>query len=186
MTLDGDLMANSRDDHGSAGTSTILIDAGGSFGSPSWVVQKLFMSSQPAALVRSKLEMTAVSSKGVHSVRQVPCTTWPNGGTCVLNGTSKSPSSMLAASVSLSTTGEIQAKLVNYGARTVTLVLELGMSAPAGGLTWMASPTPDTVNSFADPRRVRLQDKVLTFDAGKTTIQLPAWSASVVKVRRGD
>ena len=33
----GDLMANSRDDHGSAGTSTILIDAARSFGSPSWV-----------------------------------------------------------------------------------------------------------------------------------------------------
>ena len=37
---------HSDDNHGSVGTSTILIDAGRSFGSPSWVVQKLFMHAQ--------------------------------------------------------------------------------------------------------------------------------------------
>ena len=35
VSSDGDLMANTRDDHGSSGTSTILIDAASSFGSPS-------------------------------------------------------------------------------------------------------------------------------------------------------
>ena len=57
---DGDLMANTRDDHGSSGVSTILIDAAHSFGSPSWAVQKLFMTHQPAALLPARLNLAAV------------------------------------------------------------------------------------------------------------------------------
>lgn len=177
-------MANTRDDHGSAGTSTILIDAAGSFGSPSWVVQKLFMSSQPVALVPSTLHIAGVSAGSPRNTVQLPCTAWPNGGTCVLNGTNESPTSMLAASVSVSTTGEIQAKLVNYGTQAVTLVLELGTSAVAGTLLWMSAPTPDTVNSFVEPRRVSLQDKSVAFEGGKSVTVLPPWSASVLTVRR--
>lgn len=174
-------MANTRDDHGSAGTSTILIDAAGSFGSPSWVVQKLFMSSQPVALVPSTLHMASLRNAG-----QLPCTAWPNGGTCVINGTSESPTSMLAASVSVSMIGEIQAKLVNYGTQAVTLVLELGTSAAAGTLSWMSAPTPGTVNSFVEPRRVSLRDKSVAFEDGKSTTVLPPWSVSVLTVRRAD
>ena len=54
----GDLMANTNDQHGSSGVSTIVIGSARSFGTPSWVVQKLFMHAQPARLVPSVLEMT--------------------------------------------------------------------------------------------------------------------------------
>ena len=60
----GDLMANSDDTHGSAGVSTILINAATSFGSPSWVVQKLFMHAQPSALVPSTLTMAPTPPPG--------------------------------------------------------------------------------------------------------------------------
>ena len=47
-----------------AGVSTILINAASSFGSPSWVVQKLFMSAQPSALVPSTLSMDVAPLPG--------------------------------------------------------------------------------------------------------------------------
>lgn len=197
-------MANSRDDHGSSGVSTILIDAAKSFGSPSWIVQKLFMQHQPSALLPATLNLTSrpvvppgpsgsgtITSgccgdtdtgkdcnsdpKGAWSAKEKnitdlagcvaavrgcrygnfasfatdlvgddcswyascnmghllhppnhyeseivrgdsdswACTGWANGGTC-----SAGTRAMLAASVSLGASGELQAKIVNSTERT--------------------------------------------------------------------
>jgi alpha-L-arabinofuranosidase len=111
---------------------------------------------------------------------------WPNGGTCVTDGTQDSPSAMLAASASVSLAGEIQAKFVNYDTREVMLTVQLGTSAAAGTLAWMSGPTADTVNSFVEPRRVGVQETAVALEGGKVELTLPAWSVSILKVARVD
>lgn len=197
MATYGDLMANTRDDHGSAGTSTILINAAGSFGSPSWVVQKLFMSAQPAALLPSTLTRThrtrASASVlgdplGLREKSSPACVAWANGGgTCIINGTDDSPSAMFAASTSVSTAGAIQAKLVNYGSQVLALTVMLGtgftLGEHEGTLSWMSGPTPETVNSFEEPRRVSVQERPVTLEErGMVFLQLPPWSVSILKL----
>ena len=63
------------------------------------------------------------------------CRPWVNGGSCTTalasNGGDgeEEAAAMLAASVSIATTGEIQAKLVNYGTRGVSLTVQLDTGA---------------------------------------------------------
>ena len=273
----GDLMANSADTHGSAGVSTILINARQSYGSPSWAVQKLFMHAQPGALVHSTLgvstgapttgsipgccggphfrphrncdtdgrgkwnarhhnitDMAAciaavskckmgnfasfyppnqtddggcswhlscagwpsdiascptvssayVSARAHNASNQ--CTKWTNGGTCELGvqrGDAQDPS-MLAASVSVSTTGQIIAKLVNYNPNEVSLTVQLRKAAVEGVLSWISGDSPNLVNSFAQPRRVSVQEKAVALENGKVVIQLPSWSVSVLRITK--
>jgi hypothetical protein len=300
MATYGDLMANTRDDHGSAGTSTILINAAGSFGSPSWVVQKLFMHAQPASLIPSTLRLTYspaapppagpaigvglpgccggshynsrdkdcdkdgrgmwdarkagikdlagcvaavakcaqgnfasfyppsgadggscgwhrscaswpddiasctnISSKyvsaRVHNTSSFAgtCNRWTNGGSCNTAATATtatgfgggkvapSESAMLAASVSVSVAGEIQAKLINYGTRGASVTVLLEKAAATGKVSWMSGNDAGDVNSFAEPRRVGIQEKAMKVHDGKVLLQLPSWSVSVLTVARG-
>jgi len=196
----GDLMANAADDHGSAGVSTISINAAGSFGSPSWVVQKLFMAAQPHALVPSTL-----------AVAGQPVIAWKNGGTCNAGSSGGGGggggevggkydddgdvgATMLAASVSLAADGAVQAKLINYGGQpaNVTVQLELSerqaMAAPmTAELSFVTGESTD-VNSFAAPRHVAIEHRsgVPILDGGRVELTLPSWSGSVLVVRGVD
>ena len=269
----GDLMANSADTHGSSGVSTILVNAAQSYGSPSWVVQKLFMSAQPTALVPSTLELSSVTpatepvsgccggphfskhkdcdvdGRGVWNAREnnltdmaacvaavskckmgnfasfYPptatddgacswhwscagwpnaidscasvssayvteqlhnslCTNWTNGGTCELSGVTGTSSSMLAASVSVSSKDEIIAKLVNYNPHEVSLKVKLEKPAVSGELSWMSGDSADLENSFTQPRRVGVQTTPVTLVNGEVVLQLPSWSVSVLKIKK--
>ena len=91
---------------------------------------------------------------------------------------------MLAASVSIATTAEIQAKLVNYGTRGVSLTVQLDTAAPAGTLSWMSGDNAEEMNSFEEPRRVGVQEKAVELRGGTVLLQLPPWSVSVLKVAR--
>jgi len=165
----GDLMANSEDDHGSAGVSTILINAETSFGSPSWAIQSLFMHHQPAALIQSVL---ALSDGG-------GCVSWPNGGSCNTTAQSGGPS-MLAASVSQAVDGDLLVKLINYGNSNVKLSIA-NLHAGSGELSVVAGGSSDLVNSFKEPRRVAVQRRAVAV-SDKTVLELPAWSVSALRV----
>jgi alpha-L-arabinofuranosidase len=199
----GDLMANADDDHGSAGVSTISINAAGSFGSPSWVVQKLFMAAQPHVLVPSVL-----------AVEGQPVIGWKNGGTCNAGSSSGGGgggggrgevggkydddgdvgATMLAASVSLAADGAVQAKLINYGGQpaNVTVQLELperhATAAPMTAELSLVTGESTDVNSFVAPRHVAIEHRsgVPILDGGRVDLALPPWSGSVLVVRGVD
>ena len=294
----GDLMANTEDFHGSSGVSTILIDAARSFGSPSWVVQKLFMSAQPAGLLRSVLNLSAttppppppppgpsgpsttatgccgytdtgkdcdIDASGAWSAKArnisdlagcvravskcrmgnyasfqgddcswyqacdmghllqphvdppyqsevvrppppsaVGCTAFTptrSGGTCSF-GSSTGQDQLLSASVSVSTSGEVQAKLVNYGEHTATVTVQqhqhqhqqqsdtpgangttdLAVGGSIGGrLSWLTGDAAHVTNSFEEPRKVKIQERDVKAGAdGAFKLELPAWSVSVL------
>ena len=159
--------ARPDDRHGSSGVSAISISSSSSFGNPSWAVQKLFMAHQPAGLLRSSLSVSGAS-----------CTAWANGGSCVGDAT---PSTMLAASVSSSASGEAQVKLVNYGPQAVALrVTGKGDGHSGVGLatlSWISGAEGD-VNSFEYPRRVGVRRRSVSSAA---SLELPPWSVSVLK-----
>jgi alpha-N-arabinofuranosidase len=171
----GDLMARPDDKHGSAGTSTILINAVTSYGSPSWVVQKLFMQHQPAALVPGTLKLNDATI-----VQQ--CESWMNGGTCDLSNLTGS-AAMVAASTSVSSSGELQVKIINYGEQSVSITLQLqgGKQLTSGVLSWITGDGGDTLNTFDHPRRVAIQQKPVAVGANnQLVLDLPKWSASAV------
>ena len=91
---------------------------------------------------------------------------------------------MLAASVSIAPTGEVQAKLVNYGTRGVSLTVQLDTAAPSGTVSWMSGDGSEDMNSFEEPRRVGIQEKTVELHDGKVLLLLPPWSVSVLKVAR--
>lgn len=140
------------------------------------------MHSQPAALVPSTLRLQSTVGATTTTTGLQSCTAWPNGGSCD-TGDDASPA-MLAASVSVGTTGAIQAKLINYGTRGVSLTVQLGAAAAAGTLSWMTGASSSDLNSFAEPRRVGVQEKAVELGGGKVVLELPAWSVSVLKVAR--
>ena len=173
----GDLIANSEDSYDSSGISTIIVNGESSFGSPSWVVQKIFMHHQPASLVPSLLQIPGNPDA---------CQAWPNGGSCDLSSSqivsTGDDTAMLAGSVSLSKEGELQIKLINYGNQTVQVKVKVQTGSALktkGRLDYATGTDPEAVNSFDDPRRVTILQKSLQMDAGVVNIELSAFSVSV-------
>ena len=203
----GDLMQNANDATGSSGISTIIIDSNSSVGTPSWAVQQAFMLHQPVALVPSSLQCGSGAvdqqSSSPSSSSMSSSSPWPNGngGTCSGNSVhndegSDDDGTMLAASVSTSTTGDIQAKLVNYGPDAVMVTVNLlhqhqeaFSSSPGSGdaaqLVTVTSKdgSPDAVNSFDAPPEVAMTRRVVTMSPnGTVSLTLPSWSVNVLKV----
>ena len=127
---------------------------------------------------------------------QANCTAWASGGTCTMgtgtvsgsaNGVSEPrhepAQSMLASSVSVGIAGETLAKLVNYASHAVnlTVLLDKGTPAVKGTVSWMTG-APGDVNTFEEPRRIRVQKKAVAIGAGKVVLQLPPWSVSILSI----
>ena len=66
----------------------------------------------------------------------------------------------------------------------MNLSVTVGPSAPAGTLAWMSGADSEVVNSFAEPRRVGVQEKAVELDGGTAVLELPPWSVSVFSVAR--
>lgn len=120
----GDLLANtedltlrkSKDYRPPAGISTILIDAKGSIGTPSWIIQTLFMQNQAFNLLPSSLHNAVLTTKSsIPKETKLQIEEWRNGGTIRYEMEGQKESSMLAVSVSTASDGDILVKAANYG-----------------------------------------------------------------------
>ena len=97
---------------------------------------------------------------------------------------------MLAASVSVGTSGEIQAKLINYDARNASVDVQMSAKNRDGNrdgrLSWISGTSANEINSFDAPRHVTIKEKAVTLVDGRIVLELPAWSVSVLTVPRAE
>ncbi|CAB9526925.1 Alpha-L-arabinofuranosidase A [Seminavis robusta] len=201
MASYGDLMENIHDaDTTASGISTILLDATGSVGTPSWVVQTLFMQHQPHGLVTSSLfNVTLLHNQknkvgAVSSSSALEVSSWRNGGTAWYG---KKKESMLTTSVSLlsdSHGGRIVVKVANHGHATARLYIQLKgndvVAKKDAVLHWISSDEnePKDQNTMDDPRRIRIRQRTVpvVMKAGSTLVELlvSPFSVSALEIPR--
>ena len=155
-----------------AGISTILIDAGGAFGTCSWVLQSLFMHHQPSALLSTSLHHVVQNNKKDLKVQE-----WRNGGTVTYGKKWGNPSEMLAVSVTRSNKGGILVKAANFGDATCLMYITLEDwneedTAYEATLSWVSGEKPTDVNTMETPRRVSIQQRSAPIDPKSGTVEL--------------